>query len=212
MLHSGRPTFASSRGAHSSSAKPHYSCNSNNDAEANDNASPEELRRQRRRRRLARKTPEQRRKTIQYTRRHNEKDGRLFYCDYCDLFVSSSQRPWRRHLASGKHMACVRDYWSMAAHVEAPWLNEINEAVAKAQLHAMHRQHQALAGPQAVIPMPAVRVAPGIVIGGTMASANGVGLLPTPVAQQRPTPPVVVTVAGKVAPPPTTMSAAPGQN
>lgn len=131
--------------------------------------SAEELQRIRKRRQLARKTPEQRRKLLQYHRRHNEKDGRLFFCDYCDLFISSSPRCWRAHLTSTRHMDAVEGYYRMAAHVECVWLKEIQDSVARAQMQRVHEHQQARAGIGAATPLPAHCIAHRILVGGVVA-------------------------------------------
>lgn len=65
------------------------------------------------RRRMARKTPEQRQRKVMYVRRHNEKDGVLYYCDYCDRFVSTSQVAWKRHLQSPAHIHHMESYYQL---------------------------------------------------------------------------------------------------
>ncbi|KPA78146.1 putative U1 small nuclear ribonucleoprotein C [Leptomonas pyrrhocoris] len=120
------------------------------------------------RRKLARKTPEQRRKLLQYQRRHNEKDERLFYCDYCDLFISSRQKTWAAHLRSARHMDAFRAYYDLAAHVESVWFSEINYAIEQARGREVHRLQQQRAGRGASTPLAAQRIAPGIVVGGAL--------------------------------------------
>lgn len=187
--------------------------------------SEEERRRQKRRRQLARKTPEQRRSLLQYQRRHNEKDGRVYYCDYCDLFVSSAQKTWKRHLNSLKHMNAFEAYYEMASRVESVWLNEIKADVADAHIHALHLAQQSVAGKGATTPMHATQIRPGIVVGGVPASLLA-PVLPSPspaeaaavasshASQSLPAirvgdsvvhpgpPPPVIKVAGKALPPP----------
>ncbi|KPI89538.1 putative U1 small nuclear ribonucleoprotein C [Leptomonas seymouri] len=128
--------------------------------------SQDEVARIRHRRKLARKTPEQRRKLLQYQRRHNEKDGRLFYCDYCDLFISSRPRTWTAHLRSARHMDAFRNYYDLAAHVESVWISEIHHKVELARGREVHRVQQQRAGQGAATPLVAQHIAPGIVIGG----------------------------------------------
>ncbi|CCW63804.1 unnamed protein product [Phytomonas sp. EM1] len=133
--------------------------------------SDEELKRQKRRRRLARMTPEQRRKALQYQRRHNEADGRLFYCDYCDLFISTSQKCWRAHLVSARHIDAVEGYYTMAANVESQWVNDIHETIAKDRLRRIYRDQQAVVGRNAATPLPPMQIAPHITVGGNPPSS-----------------------------------------
>lgn len=130
-----------------------------------------EERRRRRRRRLAAKSPETRRRRRQYSRRHNEKDGRLLYCDYCDLFVSSAQRSWAQHLGGVRHMEAVEAYYATVEAREPAWLNAIRENVARAHTEERVRRHQRVAGKGAAVPLPAMVTGfvghQGIVVGGT---------------------------------------------
>jgi len=104
---------------------------------------------------------------IQYQRRHNEKDGRLFYCDYCDVFVSRSDKVWQSHLQSTKHMSAVEGYYHMASQVEGPWLSEIRQTVARSHSQAMLQSSQGGIGSvSSVLPLAPMRVAPYIVVGG----------------------------------------------
>ncbi|CAJ1008282.1 putative U1 zinc finger containing protein [Leishmania naiffi] len=135
-----------------------------------------EMKRIRQRRRLARKTPEQRRRLQQYQRRHNEKDERLYYCDYCDLFISSRHRTWMTHLRSTRHMNAFQSYYDLVAHVESVWVAEMNCEVERARSREVHRLQKRTAGSGAATPLTAQQVAPGIVVGGTLTS----GRLPPP--------------------------------
>lgn len=132
----------------------------------------EEVARIRRRRRLARKTPEQRRKLLQYQRRHNEKDGRLFYCDYCDLFVSSRQKTWAAHLRSARHMDNFRAYYNLASQVESVWMGEMEYKIEQARAQEVHRRVQQHAGRGAATPLGAQHIAPGIVVGGSPSTSS----------------------------------------
>ncbi|GET88267.1 hypothetical protein, conserved [Leishmania tarentolae] len=171
-----------------------------------------EMKRIRQRRRLACKTPEQRRKLQQYQRRHNEKDERLYYCDYCDLFISSRHRTWMMHLRSARHMDAFQSYYSLVAHVESVWIAEISREVELARSREVHRLQQKSAGKGAATPLAAQQVAPGIVVGGAPVSgcltppppfpqpSNGAALLgPTP----------TIRVGTKTILPPTTSVASP---
>jgi hypothetical protein len=140
--------------------------NSGNPTTANQPAL-DELVRVRRRRALARKTPQQRRKLLQYQRRHNEKDERLYYCDYCDLFISSRHKTWMAHLSSARHLGAFRAYYDLASHVESVWVGEINRKVELARVQAIHRNQQQRAGCGAATPLAVQRIAPGIVVGGS---------------------------------------------
>ena len=51
--------------------------------------------------------------------RHNEKDDRVYYCDYCDKFVGTSQAVRMQHNKSTKHIECLETYYSMA-QLDAP--------------------------------------------------------------------------------------------
>ncbi|CAD2220874.1 U1 zinc finger containing protein, putative [Angomonas deanei] len=93
----------------------------------------EDLIRQKKRKRMAKMSPEKRRKFIQYERRHNEKDGNLIYCDYCDVFISSKPRVWNAHRSSRRHMDNFEAYYAMVAGVEPLLLREINEKVQRAR-------------------------------------------------------------------------------
>ncbi|KAG5479353.1 hypothetical protein LSCM1_04611 [Leishmania martiniquensis] len=132
-----------------------------------------EIKRIRQRRRLASKTPEQRRKLLQYQRRHNEKDERLYYCDYCDLFVSSRHRAWMTHVRSARHMDAFQSYYDLVAHAESVWMTEINREVELARSREVHRLQQRSAGMGAATPLAAQCIAPGIVVGGAPAIAPG---------------------------------------
>ncbi|RNF16092.1 elongation factor 1-alpha (ef-1-alpha) [Trypanosoma conorhini] len=135
----------------------------------------EERRRRQRRRRLAAKPPETRRRRLQYSRRHNEKDGRLLYCDYCDLFVSSGQRPWLQHLGGVRHMEAMESYYATVEARDPAWVNALREDVARAHVEEHVRQHHLLAGKGASVPMPAMTLGyvghQGIVVGGTQLSS-----------------------------------------
>lgn len=96
--------------------------------------SPEELRRIRQRQRLSRKNPQQRKKIQQYHRRHNEKDGILYYCDYCDVFTSASEKSWSRHLSGTRHMDNVEAYYNLVPLVEDEKWFALNEKVTLASL------------------------------------------------------------------------------
>lgn len=91
--------------------------------------SPEELRRIRQRQRLSRKTPQQRKKILQYHWRHNEKDGILYYCDYCDVFTSASEKSWSKHLSGTRHMNNVEAYYNLVPLVEEEKWVALNENV-----------------------------------------------------------------------------------
>ncbi|KAK7200168.1 U1 small nuclear ribonucleoprotein C [Novymonas esmeraldas] len=143
-----------------------------------------EVRRVRQRRRLARKTPEQRRHLQQYQRRHNEKDERLYYCDYCDLFISSRHKTWMTHLRSARHIDAFQSYYNLVAHVESVWLSEIHREVELARGREAQRLQQRAAGRGATTPLAAQQVAPGIVVGGV-----GVPSRPPPPPYQPPPPP-----------------------
>lgn len=95
--------------------------------------SPEEIKRIRERRKWARRTPEQRHKHRQYQRRHNEKDGRLYYCDYCDVFVSTSEKSWSRHLNGLKHMDNMYAYYQLVEQVEEEAMEKIRNDVLEAR-------------------------------------------------------------------------------
>lgn len=95
--------------------------------------SPEEIKRIRDRQKWARRTPEQRQKHRQYQRRHNEKDGRLYYCDYCDVFVSSSEKSWSRHLNGIKHMDNMYAYYQLVEQMEAEKMHKIRHDVLEAR-------------------------------------------------------------------------------
>ncbi|RNE98567.1 elongation factor 1-alpha (ef-1-alpha) [Trypanosoma rangeli] len=131
----------------------------------------DELRRRQRRRRLASKPLETRRRRLQYCRRHNEKDGRLLYCDYCDLFVCSGQRTWLQHLGGVRHMEAVEAYYSLLEARDPAWVNAVREDVSRAHVEEHVRQHQLVAGKGASVPMPAMTLGyvgqQGIVVGGT---------------------------------------------
>ncbi|ESL07332.1 hypothetical protein TRSC58_04980 [Trypanosoma rangeli SC58] len=130
----------------------------------------EELRRRKRRRRLASKPVEIRRRRLQYSRRHNEKDGRLLYCDYCDLFVCSGQRTWLQHLGGVRHMEAMEAYYAMLEARDPAWVNAVREDVSRAHVEEHVRQHQLVAGKGASVPMPAMTLGyvgqHGIVVGG----------------------------------------------
>lgn len=128
---------------------------------------------------------------IQYQRRHNEKDGRLFYCDYCDVFVSRSDKVWQSHLQSAKHMSAVEGYYHMASQVEGPWLSEIRQTVARSHSQAMLQSCQVcVGGVSSVLPLAPMRVAPHIVVGGLPP------VLPSPDHPQAP--PVLRTCATSI--------------
>ncbi|KEG09567.1 elongation factor 1-alpha (ef-1-alpha) [Trypanosoma grayi] len=131
----------------------------------------DEERRRRRRRRLARKSPETRRRRLQYARRHNEKDGRLFYCDYCDLFVSRAAKSWLQHLGGVRHMEAMEAYYALVDARDPVWLTSIREDVLRAHMEERVRQHQIIAGKGATVPLPAVTIGfsgpNSIVVGGS---------------------------------------------
>lgn len=179
---------------HSAQAAP----NAATDGSAANLPSQDEVARIRRRRRLARKTPEQRRKLLQYQRRHNEKDGRLAYCDYCDLFVSSRQRPWRAHLQSTRHMEAFRAYYNLAVYVESAWMGEISHKIELARSREVHRVQQASAGQNAATPLPVQCVAPGIKVGGTPVGPATRPPPPPPVLNTLPATLPSIRVGGKV--------------
>lgn len=91
--------------------------------------SPEEIKRIQIRRKMARSTPAQREKLLQYQRRHNEKDGRLYYCDYCDFFVSSQEKSWSKHLATNRHRESMRAYYYLVEQEEKEKVKKLDEAV-----------------------------------------------------------------------------------
>ncbi|KAG5480116.1 hypothetical protein CUR178_06168 [Leishmania enriettii] len=152
------------------SQHPHLN-GSGNGALSAGQPSEAEMKRIRQRRRITSKTPEQRRKLLQYQRRHNEKDERLYYCDYCDLFVSSRHRAWMTHLRSARHMDAFQSYYELVAHVESVWVTEINREVELARSREVHRLQQMFAGRGAATPLAAQRIAPGIVVGGAPTAA-----------------------------------------
>ncbi|KAF8289835.1 putative U1 small nuclear ribonucleoprotein C [Trypanosoma cruzi] len=139
--------------------------------EGSSELSQEERRRRQRRRRLAAKSPETRRRRLQYSRRHNEKDGRLLYCDYCDLFVSSAQRTWMQHLRGVRHMEAMEAYYAMVEARDPAWLKAVREDVVRAHVEERIRQQQLALGKGASVPMPAMTLGyvghQGIVVGGT---------------------------------------------
>lgn len=96
--------------------------------------SVEERRRIRRRRQLSKKTPQQRQKIKQYHRRHNEKDGILYYCDYCDSFIHSSEKSWRKHLTGNKHIKNFEAYYNLVEDMERETWNALLESTAQASL------------------------------------------------------------------------------
>eukprot|EP00796_Vickermania_ingenoplastis_P012378 gene12378-8504_t len=100
--------------------------------------SHEELKRLRMRRRLARKTPAQRQRLQQYHRRHNEKDHRLYYCDYCDVFISTSDKAWSRgHLRTYRHFQNVEAYYALVESLEGETtLKTIRETILEAKAKA----------------------------------------------------------------------------
>lgn len=126
----------------------------------------DEVRRIERRRRLAKKTPAQRRLLTQYHRRHNERDGRLVYCDYCDLFISSKQKTWATHLKSIRHLASFQAYYDLLQNVESGWMAEIEHGIEVACSQAVIRAQQQVAGHGAATPLPPQAIAHGIVVGG----------------------------------------------
>ncbi|KAH9597511.1 U1-C [Trypanosoma melophagium] len=117
------------------------------------------------------KSPQTRRARLQYKRRHNERDGRLYYCDYCDLFVSSAGRSWLQHLRGVRHMECMEMYYTMVANMDSAWLDAIRENVRQSHVESYIRQHQRIAGKGAVVPIPPMITGfmgtRGIVVGGT---------------------------------------------
>ncbi|KAG5505671.1 hypothetical protein JKF63_05006 [Porcisia hertigi] len=143
-----------------------------------------EMKRIRQRRRLAKKTPEQRRKLQQYQRRHNEKDERLYYCDYCDLFISSRHKTWMTHLRSARHIDAFQSYYDLVAHVENVWVAEINREVELARSREVHRLQHKIAGEGSATPLMAQHIAPGIVVGGAPAPGHLPPPLPFPLRPQ----------------------------
>jgi hypothetical protein len=45
--------------------------------------------------------------------RHNERGDRVYYCDYCDKFVGTSQSVRLQHNRSARHLDCFETYYSM---------------------------------------------------------------------------------------------------
>ncbi|AYU78499.1 conserved hypothetical protein [Leishmania infantum JPCM5] len=170
------PSAVAAHGTAAGADQRHPHNGSGNGALSGGQPSEAEMKRIRQRRRLACKTPEQRRKLQQYQRRHNEKDERLYYCDYCDLFISSRHRTWMTHLRSARHTVAFQSYYDLVAHVESVWVAEINREVELARSREVHRLQQRSAGKGAATPLTAQQVAPGIVVGGAPAP----GRLPPP--------------------------------
>ncbi|EAN77639.1 U1 small nuclear ribonucleoprotein C, putative [Trypanosoma equiperdum] len=116
----------------------------------------DDARRIKRRRRLSRMSIEGRRRQLQYRRRHNERDGRLLYCDYCDLFVCSSLRSWGEHVISERHMENMECYYAMVEAYEPSWLGSICDDVSRAHVENHVRRHQSVSGKGSSVPIPAV--------------------------------------------------------
>ncbi|ORC89369.1 elongation factor 1-alpha (ef-1-alpha) [Trypanosoma theileri] len=132
--------------------------------------------RQRRRRQRLAASPQSRRARLQYRRRHNERDGRVYYCDYCDLFVSSAGRSWTEHLRGVRHMESVEMYYAMLERREAAWLDTIRADVQQSHVESYLREHQKTAGRGAAMPMPPTTTGfvgnCGIVVGGIQPSVH----------------------------------------
>ncbi|CBZ26780.1 conserved hypothetical protein [Leishmania mexicana MHOM/GT/2001/U1103] len=170
------PSAAAAPSTAAETNQHHQHNGSGNGAFSAGQPSEAEMKRIRQRRRLACKTPEQRRKLQQYQRRHNEKDERVYYCDYCDLFISSRHKTWMTHLRSARHTDAFRSYYDLVAHVESVWVAEISREVELSRSREVHRLQQSAAGKGAATPLTAQQVAPGIVVGGAPAP----GRLPPP--------------------------------
>nr|CCC93416.1 conserved hypothetical protein [Trypanosoma congolense IL3000] len=109
---------------------------------------------------------------LQCVRRHNERDGRLIYCDYCDLFICSIRRVWEQHLNSCRHMDSVEAYYAFLEVRDSSLLTRIREDVSRAHLELHVMRYQKIAGKGSSVPLePVVAGCVGnqtIVVGGVV--------------------------------------------
>ncbi|KAG8338914.1 hypothetical protein TRVL_10259 [Trypanosoma vivax] len=108
----------------------------------------------------------------QYRRRHNERDGRLRFCDYCNVFVSTVPRCWLEHINGVHHMDSIESYYSFVQSHDPALLQSISDDVSRAHFDVYVRNFQSVAGKGSSIPIPPMKSAavgyPEVVVGGTL--------------------------------------------
>jgi hypothetical protein len=63
--------------------------------------------------RRSRRQPKSQKKQIKRSKLYFlERSGKIFYCDYCDAFISTKRRTRQQHLQGAKHIEAVETYYA----------------------------------------------------------------------------------------------------